>query len=90
MTDAPQLLHGYCHCCAEPVVFDPDTAPSVIVDVEGKQIPAGTRLEPDQQWPASWRREPLCDPCADKTEAVARTLGLFPIWPVRQAQKVRG
>jgi hypothetical protein len=88
--EAPQLLIGHCHSCAAVIIFDPETAPSVIVDVGGRQIPPGTRLEPQQPWPAHWRREVLCDPCADTAEAVARTLGLFPLWPVREAHKIRG
>ncbi len=90
MTGAAELAMGHCHGCAAVIVFDPETVPSVIVDLVSRQIPPGTRLEPEQEWPAHWTREALCDPCADRAEAVAMTLGLFPLWPVRQAQQVGG
>lgn len=78
MTGTWDIMVGPCHGCATVFAFDPATVASV--PAGGQQEPAGA--QPDDQ------QRPVCDPCADRAEAVVRTFGLFPLWPVRQAQQV--
>jgi len=81
---------GVCHGCGRVFEYDPASSPSVLVDVEtGQPVPPDVELAACQQRPASWVRQPFCEPCADQAEAVARTLGLFPVWPAREAEKIR-
>ncbi len=90
MTDEPREIGaGHCYSCATFIVFDVAAAPSVVIDLAtGQPVPAERRLVADEPRPDSWVDQPLCDLCADRAEAVARTLGLPVLWPVRQVQKV--
>lgn len=86
MTEDRESALGFCFSCAQLIIFDPQTAPCVVVDVSsGQPIAQGRRLRPDEPRPDSWVKRVLCDPCADLAEATAKLLGLFPLWPVRQA-----
>lgn len=89
MVEEREILFAYCFSCAQPFTFDPETVASVVIDLAtGKPVPAGRRVRADEPRPESWVSQAVCEPCADKVEAVALTLGVFPLWPVRQAQKV--
>ena len=89
MTATPQRAAGHCHGCATYFEFDPETAASVLFDLAMQRpVPADRKLAAGEERPASWRKLPVCDDCADKAEAEARTLGLFPLWPLREVQKV--
>ena len=92
MAEGAMIAMAPCGRCGAVFAFDPEEVPSVAYDTATRDfVPAGTPVPADGDgagWPQTWVNVPLCDPCADAAEEGAKVLGIYPLWPRREAAKV--